>query len=97
VTYHALLASAEQAGVVSSTMRLAEQGGVIGIMLVLTVGAIVVLHKYVLGPTLESVAVITGSIREIVVANKDTAEVLRGMIDELRPHLPKGNNDVTRG
>jgi hypothetical protein len=67
---------------------MAEQSGIMGAMMAITVIAIVVLYRMVVSPMLESIGVITGSVREITVANKDTAEVLRGMIDELRPHLP---------
>jgi ferric-dicitrate binding protein FerR (iron transport regulator) len=83
---------AQTTEMVSSGARLIEQGGILGVMMALTVVAIVVLYRLVVSPLLESIATITGSVREITVANKDTAEVLRGMIDELRPHLPDRKN-----
>jgi hypothetical protein len=84
---------AQTSDMVSSATHLAEQGGILGVMLALTVLAIVVLYRMVVSPMLESIGSITGSVREITVANKDTADVLRGMIDKLRTHLPdhKGN------
>lgn len=84
---------AQTSEMISSASHLAEQGGILGVMLALTVLAIVVLYRMVVSPLLESVASITGSVKEITVANKDTADALRGMIDKLRTHLPdhKGN------
>jgi hypothetical protein len=80
---------AVESEMVDSGLRLVEQGGILGVMMALTVVAIVVLYRMVVSPMLESIGSITGSVREITVANKDTADVLRGMIDELRQYLPE--------
>jgi len=84
---------AQTSEMVSSATHLAEQGGILGVMLALTVVSIVVLYRMVVSPMLGSINSITGSVKEITVANKDTADMLRGMIDELRQYLPerKGN------
>ena len=84
---------AQTSEMVDGGLKLAEQGGILGVMLALVVLAIVVLYRMVIAKLLEAVIVITGGVKEITIANKETADSLSSMIDKLRTHLPdhKGN------
>lgn len=81
-------ATVQTAEMAEPLLKLAEQGGFFTIMAVVGTASLVAIWVKVGRPALESIASITGSVREITVANKETATVLRGVIDELRPYLP---------
>jgi predicted P-loop ATPase/GTPase len=74
---------------VDPLFRLAEQGGFFTIMAVVGTASLVAMWRLVVRPALESVTGITSSVREITVANQETAQVLSGMINELREYLPE--------
>jgi hypothetical protein len=69
--------------------RLAEQGGFFTIMAVVGTVSLVAIWRLVVRPALESVTGITSSVREITVANQETAQVLSSMVNELREYLPE--------
>jgi hypothetical protein len=78
---------AVESELVSSGIKLVEQGGVLGVMLTLGVAAIVVLYRMVISKLLQAVITITSSVKEITTANTHTAELMRGMITDLKQLL----------
>jgi hypothetical protein len=74
---------------IEPAVHITEQGGVIGVLLVLVVASIILLWRYVGAPLTDSASAITRNITEITIANKDTAEMLRGMVEELRRYVPE--------
>jgi hypothetical protein len=77
-----ILAQTEQAA--SAFMKIVEQGGLIGAMMVIGSGAIAFLWAKVGSKLADSIITITGNIKDTMNANRDMCTMLRTMIDDVK-------------